>query len=115
MSETKFTPGPWFVDFGEATKVKPYKGSYICIANQLCGLAKPRRDPNNTEATANAHLIAQAPIMYSALVQAKVITAKWCHYQGNSKELFDKYVRPIDELLAKARGETELSNERKVK
>lgn len=39
----------------------------------------------------------------TALRDARPLVEKWCHYQGNSKVLFDTYLGPIDAAL---KGET---------
>jgi len=39
-----------------------------------------------------------------ALQDARELAVGWCHSQGNSQELFDKYIKPIDAALSKARG-----------
>lgn len=36
----------------------------------------------------------------AALKDARVIVEKWCHYQGNTPELFEQYLGPIDAALA---------------
>lgn len=38
--------------------------------------------------------------LITALEGARVIVEKWCHYQGNTQELFDQYLKPIDKALA---------------
>ena len=107
---TKFTPGPWHVvPYGDGDSL------VICMDeagyHRIAFMATPncrddaRRRQQWSEIEANANLIGAAPDLYEALSNARELVNKWCHTQGNSKDVFDQYVRPIDVALAKARGE----------
>ena len=112
MSETKFTRGPWEQEFhtnGCVFITSPHAAASrgdVCdlyhLIPQAHGDAKIVTKEN---ARANAHLIAASPDLYEALSTARDIVEKWCHYQGNTKALFDEFLNPIDAALAKARGE----------
>lgn len=91
MSETKFTPGPWFID-GQGI------GPKSSADDQSYGITMPvayieEYDwPENHEA--NAHLIAAAPEMYAVLA--------WLNCRGG---LGLDVHKSIEAALAKARGE----------
>jgi hypothetical protein len=40
--------------------------------------------------------------MREALANARPIVWKWCNYQGNTQDVFDLHVKPIDDLLARS-------------
>ena len=42
--------------------------------------------------------------LLAALKAAKKIVDKWCHYQGNTSNLRETYIHPIDRVIAKAEG-----------
>lgn len=96
MRETRFTPGPWHVEFG------PIGGWTISDDANGFGLCTRAPWPNRAEeSAANANLIAAAPDLYEALylVWDKVLTE--CHSK-------DSYVRQqVEQSLAKARGDWE--------
>jgi hypothetical protein len=41
--------------------------------------------------------------LIEALAGARSLVEKWCHYQGDTPELFDKYLGPIDSVLSRER------------
>lgn len=106
MSETKFTPGPWFVDAdfyvygGDGRKIQ---GEYFDGVEfpLVCDVESDSRD--RTENKANAALIAAAPEMYEFIrwirsVQGQCAIMKWRKFLP---EILDK----ADEILHKAEGE----------
>ena len=88
MSETKFTKGPW-----QFTKCGPTdsKGMGVC---SMWGDWETQR----VNIEANIHLIAAAPEMYKTLNEIADATVHNFNYET---------AKPIYDLLAKARGETE--------
>lgn len=62
MSETKFTPGPWFANGHEVLAPDDGDEDPWSVA-----LASPCRGYPNDQSRANARLIAAAPEMYEAL------------------------------------------------
>lgn len=106
MSETRFTPGPWFVetDFyvygGDGRKIK---GEYFDGVELplVCYAGSDSRD--RTENKANATLIAAAPEMYEFIrwirsVQGQCAIMKW-------RKFLPKILDKADEILRKAEGE----------
>jgi len=61
MSETKFTPGPWFV---KRQNPSPTTGEWM-IAGSKPGYLAEIRDCGSGDVQANAHLIAAAPELYN--------------------------------------------------
>ena len=53
----------------------------------------------------HARLIAEAPAMKDELRRLREIARRWCHYQGNTPELFEEYLGPADAILARIDGE----------
>ena len=104
MSETKFTPGPWYLeagyensnpgDFDEYWQVHDGQDAIVC-SSSFCMAG-------NKEA--NAHLIAAAPELYEALVDvmAEISSLGNIDYHFGGTGPFDK----ARAALAKARGET---------
>ena len=93
-----FTPGPWRISDD------PTDGDYEIEASTdhlptgrvtICERAWSHSD---------AHLIAAAPDLYQQLKTVRGLVEKWCHYQGNTGELFREHLCPIDDALAKAEG-----------
>lgn len=116
MSETKFTPGPWFADWKNNPTFFPFvwQENGYAVA-KMCG--KPSAKLENTtipvaclsdfaepeKVLANAALIATAPEMYEFIrwirsVQGQCAIMKWRKFLP---EILDK----ADEILQKARGE----------
>lgn len=106
MSETNFTPGPWFVDAdfyvygGDGRKIK---GEYFDGVELplVCYAGSDSRD--RTENKANAALISAAPEMFEFIrwirsVQGQCAIMKWRKFLP---EILDK----ADEILRKAEGE----------
>jgi len=81
MSETKFTPGPWFADFVDYAAVIDADDNIVCVC-----------EPENCKA--NTHLIAAAPDMYKTLEWLLHIHSIPGIARGE-----------IQKALAKARGE----------
>ena len=112
MSDTKFTPGPWFI-------ATPTQGFEVCTIHgverqptedglgQTWVYIRPEsivRDgewvwPDEAECTANAHLIAAAPDLYAALER---LVSEW---RGVDAGTLFKAVKEAEATLAKARGE----------
>ena len=92
MSDTKFTPGPWFAN-----------RRYIGVPRHKSFIGEARDGNGNwsdtKESIANAHLIVAAPELYEALDQA--ITSMQDAGYPNSHLA----VRAGMQALAKARGE----------
>ena len=95
MSETKFTPGPWYAD-----------GVYVCDSddNNICDLEQENWEPNS-------YLIAAAPDLYEALEEV-LLAERFSNrppvtvYQAEEKLDRIKYaVNKAEAALAKARGE----------
>ena len=87
--ETRFTPGPWRVGYDGTVCASDYRSTGIC---SMLGTLR------NKSVKADALLIAAAPEMYEALREARE------HLRVDGSR---KMGRRIDELLAKARGDTE--------
>ena len=47
----------------------------------------------------NARLEDKCYALRKELVKARVLVERWCHYQGNSQDLHDTYLAPIDKIL----------------
>jgi hypothetical protein len=97
----KHTKGPWIVSDERESYLGPESGSFevsgpsgiICVTDESYA----------PEAEANAHLIAAAPELLEALLQAQGYVGEYCEHHDCrvSTELYAK----IDTLIAKARGE----------
>lgn len=106
MSETKFTPGPWFIKPSEA--IRRYSSTRITILDTQDGQYQRRHviaqvAKGNGRGDANAALIAAAPEMYEFIrwirsVQGQCAIMKWRKFLP---EILDK----ADEILHKAEGE----------
>ena len=96
---TSHTPAPWHADLAETFRVRAKSGTVAMLT--FLGRGKHRE---KDEVIANAHLVAAAPDMLSALKFARPLVEKWCHYQGETEELFDEYLGPVDDAIAKAEG-----------
>jgi hypothetical protein len=100
MSETKFTPGPWFV---KRQNPSPTTGEWMIVGSKPGYLAEIR-NCGSGDVQANANLIAAAPDMYDALKEL-------CRYADDSNDcqygtLSTRLVKDIAEAaLTKARGE----------
>lgn len=110
MSETKFTPGPWFrsgvrfrMDGGEWHSVNRYDE----VSKKDKNIACVSYDPRTGDGFADANLIAAAPELYEALenlAQAYRLLcddAKKPYYESPSS----RYQHSMH-ILAKARGES---------
>ena len=116
MSDTKFTPGPWVVDFGGTTghikSVAKNKSSNTpTVARYDIGIP----GVSEAEQYANARLIAAAPELYGALdeavkdlvayqVNARMASKDDSRWEGVS-ELVQPAIDSCRSALAKARGE----------
>ena len=67
MSDTKYTPGPWYAFFVEANQ-RTHVGDW-CFAQSPRGLPVPFRrcGGHNRQAAANAKLMAASPEMFEAM------------------------------------------------
>jgi hypothetical protein len=108
------TPGPWEVEThanGCVFVTRPHasasRGDVADLYHTVLDVNSRQKIITKQNAEANAHLIAAAPDMFRELVAARTIVEKWCHYQGNTPELFDQFLTPIDAAISKAKGETE--------
>lgn len=102
MSEAKFTEGEWKVEGTSMSMGASYRGNFFVTSNCFDG------DIDNAS-LANAHLIAAAPEMYELLksINDHIYKGKIDTVMGADGEpkLSDKLFK-INELLAKARGES---------
>ena len=111
MSETKFTKGEWIVydkndDWGRigsdeliigmSSYNKDYSHRYCCHKILI--------DSSEEEARANANLIACAPEMYKILSELSSVSG---NYQESIIFWIHENKNKVEELLAKARGESQ--------
>ncbi|MCO7217819.1 hypothetical protein [Halomonas sp. OfavH-34-E] len=109
MSETKFTPGPWF-----AYDDHPQHACYhIATADYWHDDLATIYSPGDPEADANASLIAAAPELYEALAAFERVVDLWLpadsevdaeHY--GEAEALAGLRRTMADALAKARGQS---------
>jgi len=110
MNETKFTPGPWFVNGCDIQHNDPNTGKAltsdaadIAFVNfeKECWAEAPNADSWRQIHVANANLIASAPELYAAL---ESLIEEW---QDNSGEpsAMRHLIYEAMAVLAKARGE----------
>jgi hypothetical protein len=114
MSDTKFTPGPWFKckdGGGEAVGIRIESDSQDDGMSMAVCYIESYDWPENYKA--NQSLIAAAPKLYAALVEAREyfedradaeIARPGGSFQGNEEMLL--FIK-IDNLLAQARGESQ--------
>lgn len=110
MSETKFTPGPWFIDGSGniSNTVKAVTGEWqlgeyaetVCSYQSALGPGTHTHDAEVENSTANAHLIAAAPELYEALEQAFSVLER-----EYGRAVADVNMPLALPALAKARGE----------
>lgn len=108
MSETAFTPGPWFVetDFyvygGDGRKIK---GEYFDGVELplVCYAGSDSRD--RTENKANAALIAAAPEMYGILEHYLDLIQRANDGDTVAEQKIFEQAADIEKVLKKARGE----------
>ena len=99
--ETKFTPGPWKVCVGNAGSIfgdlnnDEHNGDNPYIG-EVAGIGVDKDIP---ECTANAHLIAAAPDMLQALIEAKDFIQNHNHYVAEG------IIGKLKEVIAKATGQ----------
>ena len=102
MSE--FTKGPWVIHTPEQTAYKPTIGSAGDVFDDgyknVCDVRGPaiKFGSPSTETAANAHLISAAPDMYKLLFAIKKY--------GMLNTKAETLAIELDEVLAKARGES---------
>lgn len=104
MSETKFSKGPWLLSTvttssGICHKVGPFPPRREDGASRHACMYSDYNSPCNpadVELLANAHLIAAAPELYEALLQAQ----EYLHEFASESEYNDN-----ETILKKARGE----------
>jgi len=110
MSDTKFTPGPWWAAIGKDQPVPYYRGlvsvlssdPHISICTGETG-DQSGRTCGRDEWEANASLIAAAPDLYEALEHALTITLE--HHETTASQRSWNVAEMIRAALAKARGE----------
>jgi len=99
--EAEFTPGPWRVDPDYCHDIQTANGA-LEIASVAETALTDGEKPGYYARTANARLIAAAPDLYEALVEAFNVISHACEagfYVGEG--IFEK----LNAALAKARGE----------
>jgi len=64
MTKRKWTPGPWLVQTTDGAKSG---NGFDVLGSCVSGLTWINPDSNQSEAQANAHIIAAAPDLYEAL------------------------------------------------
>lgn len=110
MSETKFTPEPWYLTESETWGTK----SFLVQAGPFHSIAEVRNGAEDEEyggderMTANAHLIAAAPELFSALEKLmedfkKTIATEYNWTQQNEQE--ETWLL-CKKAIAKAKGES---------
>lgn len=109
MSETKFTPGPWEVHPRLWRGKEGGSHAFLEIGSEVSAfwVAHVQTfDDDKGEYAANAHLIAAAPEMYSALKEMREVLASCAEDTcGTPTEaFFQSKVRHCDIVLAKAEG-----------
>lgn len=92
MSEPKFTPGPWGIEWprfdNRATLVKDADENILCFIG------------NHPNAKANAYLMKTSPKMYDLLSR---MLADWD--SNESVDVLAEYAAETEQLLKEARGE----------
>lgn len=105
MSDTKYTPGPWVINKRVKTSINA-NGKHIAMVNWFrCG---GHDDVFDEEHYANANLIAAAPELLDALIEAKKNLSSWGEYAPDYfKEKWNLKgdIGKIDRVIALARGE----------
>ena len=100
MSETKWTPGKWRIGDGQHSNSYRYEVETVSPRGRRIVVARiptPKGSPE--QATANAALLAAAPLMFEALV-----SVLGCRASGMSHSPCNECTRKIDAALAAARG-----------
>ncbi len=86
------------------------KAAVICTRSAIESYQRTIRrwvNENNRLHGQISHLHAAIDRRDAALRFARPLVEKWCHYQGNTKELFDEYLGPIDAVLSPSEEEKE--------
>ena len=116
MSDTKFTPGPWVVDFdGTIGHVKSVAENEYANTPTVARYDIGIPGVSESEQYANAHLIAAAPKLYRALdeavkdlvayqVNARIASKYNSKWEGVS-ELVQPTIDSARAALAESRGE----------
>ena len=105
MSEHKHTPGPWTLGKGKY-RVRTEDGTLVAECYTTGNYMRYPRD--KVEQNANAHLIAAAPDLLEALIEARETIQKIDDATldcGGSWQFDDE---KIDVAIAKAKGESSL-------
>ena len=97
---SKHSPGPWSVEYSEATKVKATDDSTLAFLGHLN--RRGRRSPE--QVGANARLIAAAPDLLAALEAMVAAARRGGDPQVSIDEECDAW-QLIDHAIAKAKGE----------
>ena len=97
MTESKFTPGPWFIDRRSETHVKGQEDRSVCSTGGYASNMPHDRDTYVEENIANARLIAAAPDLLAALQR---ITE-----DPNSSLLWSETYNAITAAIKKAVGD----------
>jgi hypothetical protein len=100
-AETKWTPGPWKVDFSHPNNL-PGGISQAARSRRSITRFNAFSRPTTAEALANAHLFAAAPDLYESL--ADTLALAELKY-GNSNATAVECFTQARAALAKARGE----------
>ena len=95
-----FTPRPWITDGDYSEWVRQAdNGTEVCVTTNYCGATQRR---------ANAHLIAAAPELYEAALDAsealKLLRIGMLH-DRKALEMIDAHLDELNTAIAKARGE----------
>lgn len=106
MNDTKFTPGPWIADDGDASSWGVFSDATsdaVCYLYDTHVGAPYATDP--IESSANANLIAAAPELYEALkaMAADDAFAELCASIGEEP----RWLKSARKALAKAEGVSE--------
>ena len=103
MSETKFTPGPWTPETQDETWWCKTNHGVRIVSEHHATRFIASVEGMGYVTTANAHLIAAAPALYSALEKVAPHFAVLRQYIGG--EALDALERETRTALARARGE----------
>lgn len=106
--EAKFTPGPWKLDYtvnenyavftGMGVNRSSHEPQHMWVSNLNINDDAPLAQHH--EAEANALLMAAAPEMYDELKAIRDV------FEAHDAEVFKDSIEHLDNVLAKARGES---------
>lgn len=91
---SKHTPGPWYVEFGEAYNVRADHGGIVAQIHNLKGRHGIGGRIDANEASSNARLIAAAPDLLEALQRSLNWLASYPG--GNAEGCYDQARAAID-------------------